>query len=814
MSGGRNPANLRSDVFRSQKWREQAEEGVAQLGGVTSRVDVGERDFARAAEFGGDDFAHLTGKLAAIGFDVQFEIEPKAASVPVGRTNQDPVTVDDHQLRVVERRLCEPDVTATFEDLPPHRVRGPIDVTQIAPRGQNDIDADAAESGEVQGADEPGIGNEIGRDDLDRCLRLGQSGEQRPADGFEVRVWTVADDTRNNIAALFQFRKPDVAVESFASSEDPVGSESFLQLSDQRALDAEMQIADGTGGILSEHVAVPDVHAAGETDLTVDDENLAMVAEVESCDTPGRKQRRGQEPGGRDFLVRQSVENGRPGVASAGGINQHADFDTALDGAGEGVSELAAGWIVVEDVGGQRNGFLRGIDGGEHGGEGFVTVDERMQLIARRQWLCDDAADDASEHLEVFDAGGLRFAEVGRNRTSGGFVNAENDGAPADAVHTEREVEQGTEEREEPDDTEPETGGARIAFVEQDVNRGEQRGKEMADRDQMRPESERCIKPVYTGLMLRRGTRGASTLGVMEQISGTRGARPSQGGGASDAGGQDNLVALEPAGAVAVETDLKPIVLGVEHGDFGTVVDGYISGRFVERAVMNHGVMGNDDGRRCGMVQPCGHQAGSDHERCDCAEPKEISQRLFPVRAKLDHHQRSEHEPEQNGGQSGPLVYGKGREPALKAGRCEGWTLHLSADKLEVCAHVRVAWRKLFRAVIGGERAAKLAGLEISVAEVEIERGGNGTRFNQLFIRGSGFGKLSLLVEFIGRVEASGNVGCETTRDENEAGQKREGSSATPPGSSDDCWSSHGHIFSSRKSFNNVSSLGTMSASS
>ena len=104
-------------------------------------------------------------------------------------------------------------------------------------------------------------------------------------------------------------------------------------------------------------------------------------------------------------------------------------------------------------------------------------------MIARRQWLPDDTPDDARQHFEMLRAGGSRFTQMLRNGTAAGFMHSEGNGATADAVYAEREIQNRTQQGQKPDRSEPECSGARIAFMKQDVNRGEQRGQNVKARD-------------------------------------------------------------------------------------------------------------------------------------------------------------------------------------------------------------------------------------------------------------------------------------------------------------------------------------------
>ena len=56
----------------------------------------------------------LAGEVAVVAFDVELEIEPQAAGVPIGRADERPDAIDDHQLGVVEGRRREPDAAAAL----------------------------------------------------------------------------------------------------------------------------------------------------------------------------------------------------------------------------------------------------------------------------------------------------------------------------------------------------------------------------------------------------------------------------------------------------------------------------------------------------------------------------------------------------------------------------------------------------------------------------------------------------------------------------------------------------------------------------
>ena len=240
-----------------------------------------------------------------------------------------------------------------------------------------------------------------------------------------------------------------------------------------------------------------DVDTAGESRLAVHNKNFAVIAKIESRHAPRREQRRRQEFCERNLRVLQFASDGRPRVASSRGINQNAHCDFTSGSAGERIGKLFAAGIVVADVSDKRNGFCRGFNRGKHGRKGLVAIDERSHAVAGCQRLGDDAADDARQHFQVLHVGELRFAQAFRNGTDDGFMHAEQYSAAADAVHAEGEVENRAKNRQEPDSSEPECSGARIALVEQRVHRGEQRCQKMTACYQVRPELGNCVEPVY-----------------------------------------------------------------------------------------------------------------------------------------------------------------------------------------------------------------------------------------------------------------------------------------------------------------------------
>src|SRR5205823_1206510 len=102
-------------------------------------------------------------------------------------------------------------------------------------------------------------------------------------------IGPVGDYPRDDVAAFFQFREPNAALDHFAGGERPIGCKSFLQLYHHRAFDSKMQIANGALGFIGEDVSMADVDTAGESRLAVHNKNFAVIAKIESRHAPRRE---------------------------------------------------------------------------------------------------------------------------------------------------------------------------------------------------------------------------------------------------------------------------------------------------------------------------------------------------------------------------------------------------------------------------------------------------------------------------------------------------------------------------------------------
>src|SRR5262245_6969978 len=82
---------------------DEPRQAVPEPDGQAAGPDLGEGQGGGGLLLGEEDVLDLPGELGAVALDVQLEVEPEAPRVEVGRADEGPGAVDDHQLGVVER---------------------------------------------------------------------------------------------------------------------------------------------------------------------------------------------------------------------------------------------------------------------------------------------------------------------------------------------------------------------------------------------------------------------------------------------------------------------------------------------------------------------------------------------------------------------------------------------------------------------------------------------------------------------------------------------------------------------------------------
>lgn len=225
-------------------------------------------------------------------------------------------------------------------------------------------------------------------------------------------------------------------------------------------------------------------------------------------------------------------------------------------------------------------------------------------------------------------------------------------------------------------------------------------------------------------------------------------------------GGNEDLIAAEPADAGRIGGDLEPFVVLIEDAEFRAVMDGEGGGGVFKRAFANGDIAGDDDGFASGtVIEPGGNDAGAEKNRDDggCGEVE--SERVFERGTPFAEGEEEKAEPESGGGEKGPFVEAQFAEESLGAVGREGRSLNLVASELEIGTDVRIARSESFGLEVRGDGFADLAGFEVGVAEVVVEGDGFLARVKDVFVGGNGVGEFAGVVKVVGGVEGGRGIG-------------------------------------------------------
>ena len=94
-------------------------------------------------------------------------------------------------------------------------------------------------------------------------------------------VGATADDLRDCLAGLAGWWEQNRVDQFLARGVVPVLGEDLLQLPDGGTFDAQVSVAPMPDLWIGSQILVPDVHSAGESNLAVDDDDLAMATVIE-----------------------------------------------------------------------------------------------------------------------------------------------------------------------------------------------------------------------------------------------------------------------------------------------------------------------------------------------------------------------------------------------------------------------------------------------------------------------------------------------------------------------------------------------------
>ena len=335
-------------------------------------------------------------------------------------------------------------------------------------------------------------------------MRGGKRAHEHEFDPPDVGiVWAVADATGQRVSGEVEVGRPGnalfsvgtVAHEYLLRCKCPVLGKHLQQLCYDRPAELEMHVADGMPGTVREPAAVPDVETAGEARRAVDDENLAVVAEVGVGEID--RHRRGKESLDPHPFCRQQPHDRGPGVSGADAVDEHADSNATADGAGQRGNEQLSGRVVVEDVGGHADAAGCAVDRGEHSRIGLVAPNQRLDRVAVHQWPAGHLPHERRQRPQRGVIGADRCAESvggglrGANVVHDGLLAGPQLAGPrSDPVHAEHGVGDRSEDGGEPDEPDPADRGPRVTLDENRVRGGDDVDDENRPSQHVRPEHE------------------------------------------------------------------------------------------------------------------------------------------------------------------------------------------------------------------------------------------------------------------------------------------------------------------------------------
>ena len=148
------------------------------------------------------------GQFIVVDFDIEFEVQPKAAHVPVGAADHAPCSIHHQHLGMLERRLVEPDAAALGKQRGDVGAHGPVHQVVIGRLGHDDIDLHATHRGERERGQKPVIGEEVRCYQADGVARAGDGLQHDIGDLFEILIGAGGDHPRDRGAPLIEIGIP------------------------------------------------------------------------------------------------------------------------------------------------------------------------------------------------------------------------------------------------------------------------------------------------------------------------------------------------------------------------------------------------------------------------------------------------------------------------------------------------------------------------------------------------------------------------------------------------------------------------------
>ena len=134
--------------------------------------------------------------------------------------------------------------------------------------------------------------------------------------------------------------------------------------------------------VSSQHASRANVHAAGEGKLSIDNENLTVVAEICVAHSPWPQG--ATIPSDKNTSSSKLSDDRGKTISGAKVIYKHPDVDATVYGVSEYIDEFLSHLVGVENVCTQVDGFFCPLNRSHHGRIGLVTVLQDLHVMTRK----------------------------------------------------------------------------------------------------------------------------------------------------------------------------------------------------------------------------------------------------------------------------------------------------------------------------------------------------------------------------------------------------------------------------------------------
>ena len=285
---------------------EQTGHPVAQADGQRAGAQRLRRYLARRITSGIKKGFQPRRQRGVVHLHIELEVQAQAARIPISRTQAAPLAVYQHQLAVVERARPFEDAYTVLQHLPVVGARGPLHRGMVAVCGRQHLDAHAAQRGRAQRRDHRLIGHEVRCWMRTECFAALKAPMRRSSASVQGLIGTGLDAARPRGSLLIsrcgRFA-PETLAEPLVRGIAPIIGEAPHQMLYHRPAQTKVQIVTGLARRIGPPIRAEDVHAAGETRLAIDHQQLAVIAQMRGMQARGnqcrveRRSRRGRRCG-------------------------------------------------------------------------------------------------------------------------------------------------------------------------------------------------------------------------------------------------------------------------------------------------------------------------------------------------------------------------------------------------------------------------------------------------------------------------------------------------------------------------------------